>query len=99
MDAGVDAGPPHLPCAVETVLKTRCQGCHGPTPAQGAPFSLLTQEDFLKPYRMGVVAQYAYDAIDSDFMPLNGPPLNAADRATMLNWIDAGVPVVTETCP
>lgn len=95
----VDAGPPHLPCDVEALLRTRCRGCHGDPPAQGVPFPLLTQADFLRPYTGATVGERAIGALDADFMPLNGPPLNPADKAVLIGWLDAGVPLSTATCP
>lgn len=97
-DAGHDAGP-HLPCEVDAVLRARCQGCHSSPVAQGAPFPLLSQADFLAPYLGRPVWEVAIGAIDANFMPLNGPPLNAADRAVLIGWLDAGVPLSTTNCP
>jgi hypothetical protein len=95
---GLDAGP-HLPCDVEAVLAAKCRRCHGSPTMQGAPFSLFTQADFLAPYAGSTVEARAVLALESDFMPLNGPPLSAADKAVMIGWLDAGVPLSTATCP
>lgn len=95
----MDAGPPHLPCDVEAVLKAKCHSCHSSPPTNGAPFPLLTQADFLAPYFASTVRVQAIAAIRDDVMPLNGPPLPANEKELMLNWLDAGVPVVTGTCP
>ena len=66
---------------------------------QGAPFSFFSQADFLAPYGGSTVRERAIAALDSNFMPLNGPALNTADRAVMIGWLDAGVPLSTATCP
>lgn len=97
--SSVDAGPPHLPCDVQAVLSARCWRCHSAPPTQGAPFSLLTQDDFLAPYAGSTVRERAIGALESDFMPLGGPPLSAADKAVMIEWLDAGVPLSTTNCP
>ena len=97
--SGVDAGPPHIPCDVEAILKTRCRGCHGAPPSGGAPFSLLTANDFLAPYAGSTVRERAFGALESDFMPLNGPPLSAPQKTVMYEWLDAGVPVSSTNCP
>lgn len=81
------------------VLQARCRGCHGSPPSQTAPFPLISQADFLAPYRTGTVAEFAAFAIESDFMPLNGPPLDATDKAIMLGWLDAGTPLNEAICP
>lgn len=99
MDAGVDAGPPHVPCDVEAVLKAKCQACHSSPPANGAPFPLLTQADFLAPYFSSTVRETAIVAIRDDIMPLNGPPLPAGEKQLLLGWLDAGVPLSSEQCP
>jgi hypothetical protein len=39
-----------MPCAVETVVKSSCQTCHGATPIGGAPMSLLSLADFTRDY-------------------------------------------------
>jgi hypothetical protein len=39
-----------MPCDVEKVVKSGCQGCHGATPIGGAPMSLLSLADFQKDY-------------------------------------------------
>lgn len=97
--SGVDAGPPHLPCDVQAILQARCWSCHGSPPSQGAPFPLLTQEHFLAPYAGSTVRERAIGALESNFMPLNGPPLGAADKAVMFEWLDAGVPLSSVNCP
>ena len=45
---GVVAGA--MPCDVNTVVKSRCQTCHGATPIGGAPISLVTLQDFQQTY-------------------------------------------------
>ncbi len=94
----MDAGSPHLPCDVQAVLAARCHSCHGSPQAQGAPFPLLTQADFLAPYFSSTVRETAIRAIQTDAMPLNGPPLNSAEKTLLIGWLDAGVPLSTANC-
>ena len=97
--SSVDAGGPHIPCDVEAILSTRCRACHGSQPTNGAPFSLITADDFLAPYAGSTVRERAFGALESDFMPLNGPPLSTAQKTVMYEWLDAGVPLSTAACP
>src|SRR5690242_20569463 len=39
-----------LPCAVDTLVKAKCQTCHGASPIGGAPMSLVTEADFQQNY-------------------------------------------------
>ena len=80
-------------------MSTRCRVCHGSPPTNGAPFSLLTADDFRAPYAGSTVGERAVGALGSDFMPLNGPPLSAAQKTVMYEWLDAGVPLSTAACP
>lgn len=101
MDGGgpaLDAGP-HLPCEVDAVLKARCQGCHGAPPTQGAPFPLVQQADFLAPYFTTTVLAAARQAIETGTMPLGGPPLEAGEKAVLLQWLEAGAPRSAARCP
>ena len=81
------------------MLQARCQGCHSAPPVQGAPFPLLTQADFLAPYFASSVQTAAVGAVQVDFMPLNGPPLDAAQKAILVGWLDAGLPLSSTKCP
>src|SRR5262245_58885708 len=46
---GSAASPAGLPCAVERLLRERCQQCHGGPTAFGAPMSLVTRQDLAGP--------------------------------------------------
>jgi hypothetical protein len=46
-----------MPCAVDTVVKSGCQTCHGATPLAGAPMSLLTEADFTRDYTAKTTTQ------------------------------------------
>ena len=94
----VDAGFPHIPCEVDALLTARCRSCPTDPPTQDAPFSLLTQADFQRPFAGSTVAERAVGAVESDFMPLNRPPLNAEQKTLLFGWLDAGVPLSTANC-
>jgi hypothetical protein len=46
-----------MPCAVDTVVKSSCQTCHGATPVGGAPMSLVTEADFTRDYTVKTTTQ------------------------------------------
>jgi uncharacterized membrane protein len=91
-----------LPCEVERVLRARCQECHTAPPKNGAPFPLLTYANTQADYFGKPIYERMRVAIDTDFMPLAPrEKLSDADRAVMLEWIDAGAPPADEgeVCP
>ncbi|MDP3158312.1 MAG: hypothetical protein Q8N23_36905 [Archangium sp.] len=94
----MDAGVPHIPCEVDALLTARCRVCHSNPPTQYAPFPLVTQADFQRPFGGSTVAERAVGAVESDFMPLNATPLNSAEKTLLIGWLDAGVPLSTANC-
>lgn len=106
-DSGVQTEPDakdteQLPCAVETVLRTRCQECHTSPMKNGAPFPLLNYANTQADYFGKPVYERMRVAIETDFMPLDPrEKLSDADRAAVLDWIDAGAQPapVGEVCP
>jgi cytochrome c551/c552 len=94
----------NLPCDVDTVLKDHCQQCHGATPQFGAPMSLVTYADLVANAPEDP-SQKVYQAVEArthdDAKPMPQPPnprLDAADQATLDNWIAAGAPPSTQAC-
>ncbi len=81
--------------AVQAVLVSDCQGCHGRTPAAGAPMSLVTPGD-LKAHGRDASsmneAQLSVHRIAIGQMP--PPPIhNVSSKASVLQkWIDNGYP-------
>lgn len=72
-----------LPCDVQKVLSDNCWSCHGVTPSQSAPNSLVTYDQ---------VAQFADEAIArmrAGSMPPGGGMADA-DIATIENWVKSG---------
>lgn len=89
--------PGDLPCDVSSALMV-CQACHGPSPAGGAPMSLVARADL-----MAQSAQYAGQtqaercALRMQGNPTQMPPLPQAaspqtDIDALSAWITAGYP-------
>ncbi len=81
---------------VATIVQSKCQNCH--RPGEVAPFALLTYDDVRKHSAM------IREVVDDRRMPpwhadpryghfKNDRSLSAADRATLLAWIDQGAPL------
>jgi hypothetical protein len=91
----VDRG---LPCDVATLLKTRCDSCHGTTPTQGAPMSLVTYDDLVAPSASNPAKTNAQVAVErmanaqSPMPPKKNGPATAAETAILQAWIDAKEP-------
>ena len=94
-----------LPCAIDTLVKARCQTCHGQTPIGGAPMSLVTEADFQQDYTVrtstGLVGQ-TMKLYQLARMRINGTnglqkmpqgnPLSPSDFSTLDAWLASGVP-------
>lgn len=91
-----------LPCDVEQVLRARCQGCHRQPPQFGAPMPLLTYADTQATRPGGTkVSQLMKTLVSMNAMPPSATPtgpLTTAERATLLNWLDAGTPAGAGNC-
>lgn len=76
-------------------LATNCHSCHGPVPANGAPMSLTTWDDFQRPSivrpkpPMHEVARMRIDGSRQPLMPPGGT-ISDADKKTLLDWLTAG---------
>jgi uncharacterized membrane protein len=85
-----------IPAAVSTVLQAKCQACHGLTPMNGAPISLVSYADVH--VNFGPVP--TYQVIDlliqpgaDPHMPFeSAPPLTAAEFMTLESWLDDCAP-------
>jgi hypothetical protein len=94
-----------MPCAVDMVVKSGCQLCHGATPIAGAPMSLLTLSDFTRDYTVKTTKQLlgqtmkmrelARIRINREMgttqMPQSGA-LAADAFATLNGWLQGGAP-------
>jgi len=104
-----------LPCAVEAVLKDKCQRCHQSPTKNGAPFPLLVWNDLLYDYG-GPAYEAMYRAVKLDFMPFcndgsctaevvakleggPGEPLTAEQKKTLLDYLSCPEPRYGQSCP
>jgi uncharacterized membrane protein len=80
-----------IPASVSTVLHDKCQACHGTTPMNGAPISLVTYADVHIDF--GPVPTYQVMDIliqpgSDPHMPFeSAPPLTAAEFTTLESWL------------
>jgi peroxiredoxin len=93
--ARIEVGPVSYAADVAPILQARCQSCH--RPRNVGPFPLLTYDDAR---RWG---QAIHEAVDELRMPPwhadprygrfeNDRSLSARERATILAWVDQGMP-------
>src|SRR6185295_13404811 len=94
-----------LPCAVATVLKTRCQLCHGATPLNGAPMPLVSYADTQAASASDPATpvwkamQTRVHSTGMKVMPPRGQPaLSATELASLEAWFTAGAPAGTAAC-
>jgi hypothetical protein len=92
-----------MPCEVETIVKSNCQGCHGAQLIGGAPMALLSATDFQRDYVLkttaGMIGQtmkvYAISKMrvnrlnGTGAMP-QGRAMLDADITTLNTWLDGG---------
>jgi hypothetical protein len=110
---GTSQGPVAF-CAALTVVRAKCQRCHGSPLQNGAPAPFITYEDTQAPYY--ATTQKWTDvmggAVMRGFMPyvaLNDPPtsltpavqpLTVEEKATLLGWLSEGaLPEGGTNCP
>jgi hypothetical protein len=101
-------------CDALTVVRAKCQRCHGDPLANAAPVPFLTFEDFSAPYGTSTqtYGEVATRVVENDVMPyvalndLPDPimppvePLTAAEKATLLGWLKQGrMPEGGTSCP
>lgn len=98
-----DSGPPpapvetDLPCEVAETLVTQCGSCHGAVPAGGAPISLVTRADLLRPSAVDPALTYAERSVvrmraATSPMPPAGTRVPDPAIAALEAWIAAGSP-------
>jgi hypothetical protein len=91
--------PRALPCDVQKLLSTRCQGCHSSTPSGGASVSLLTYADLTAPSKNEATITVAARSLQrmkdslSPMPPAPASPATTAEIATLWGWLDQGLPV------
>jgi hypothetical protein len=94
-----------MPCAVDSVVKSGCQTCHGATPIGGAPMSLVSVADFQRDYTATTTVQLRgrtmkmYELarirlnreMGTTPMP-QGRALAADQMGTLNSWLTSGAP-------
>jgi hypothetical protein len=87
-----------LPCVVADVLSASCLGCHGVTPANGAPQALNTLASLqaaspgYPSQSNGQRAVVRMASTTAPMPPSPNPAVAAADQAGFASWVDAGMP-------
>jgi len=90
-----------LPCDVQALVQTRCQGCHAATPANGAPMPLVTRANLMAPSFLDPAQSFAQRALARVQQTAGQMPPPPAPRATateiqgLNSWIAAGYPNTT----
>jgi uncharacterized membrane protein len=79
------------PCAVEKILKDNCQRCHTNPLMGGAPFPLVSYEDS-QDATSKVIFAFMYQAVESEYMPLEPPKLTDDEKSAILDWACACAP-------
>jgi mono/diheme cytochrome c family protein len=93
-----------LPCDVDALLAANCRTCHGEKTQYGAPMSLVTHDDLVKPAVSDPkrkVYELLTERIHNDQRPMPPPPnarLSDADMKTVDAWIAAGAPISADKC-
>jgi uncharacterized membrane protein len=88
-----------IPCAVQTVLQTRCQGCHSSPPVNGAPMSLMTLADLRNPARsnpmltVAAMASMRMNNAATPMPPRGAVPATAAEIKIVTDWVAGSAPV------
>jgi hypothetical protein len=90
-------------CGVLEVMAASCQQCHGAKPIGGAPMSLVTFEDFMKPAPSNA-ARKVYELVQErthdQKRPMPPPGILPADKLAALDaWLQAGATQPTAACP
>jgi len=97
--SGDSAAPPatgFFPCDVQAAIKAKCQACHKMPPTGGAPVPIVSYADTQRPSVEEdgkKVWEMMKKYIEEGFMPFEGSPtgpLTAAEKATLLGWLNAG---------
>lgn len=86
-----------MPCDVERVFKANCGTCHGATPANGAPNSLMTRADLMEASAFGgTLGERSVARMRDSANPMPpayfAPRVSAGDMAVVGSWVNAGMP-------
>ena len=91
-------------CGALTVIRAKCQRCHGDPLTTGAPVPFLTYEDTQVPYfdTDKKFSEVMLSVVERDVMPYGsrnegenparspGQPLTVAEKMTLLGWLKQG---------
>jgi hypothetical protein len=103
--AGGPAPGDALPCNVASIVTSRCQTCHGSTPTDGAPMSLMAASDFsanapTQPsMRVAQVAITRINSTSSPMPPVSNPSLVDEEKQTLVSWLSGGALGTQGSCP
>jgi hypothetical protein len=89
-------------CGVLSIMQKDCQVCHGTTLAAGAPMSLVSYEDFMKP-AVSDPKRKVYELVEerthSEKNPMPPAGVLSDEKLAPLNdWLKAGQPQAKSTC-
>lgn len=93
---GAGAAASGLPCDLAMLLQSRCDSCHGSTPSQGAPTSLVTWADLEAPSvsdptkKNAEVALARMQSAKQPMPPKPAAPATPAEIAILQSWIAGG---------
>ncbi len=88
-------GPTGLPCDVDQMLQSRCQGCHSAPPVGGAPMALVSYADLTGPSLSDptrTVAQLSAARIRDTVRPMPPGGGQTQDAVLLETWIAASYP-------
>jgi hypothetical protein len=90
---------------VSKALANACHKCHGPVPANGAPMSLVTLDDFqaltvggrprIPKYQAALMRM---NGTKNPPMPPASTPISDADKKTLIDWLSQDAPAANG-CP
>lgn len=87
-----------LPADITTLLQQRCQSCHGSSPSDSVPMSMVTYDDLMAAAPSDSsqsVAQLSLRRMSSESAPMppgTGVSVPADALAAFQAWVDAGTP-------
>lgn len=88
-------GTSDLPCELAAMLESRCGGCHGATPAGGAPMSLVSHADLTRVSFRDPGSSFAERAVvrmrDTSAPMPPGAPLPESEITILESWIALGM--------
>jgi hypothetical protein len=100
-DGGIAAGCVGgvVPAAIQSLLKVRCQLCHGNPPLAGVPGSLVTPDDFMRVTKADPtktmaelsIARVTTTMVLQRMPPAPATPLSATEVQTLRAWIEGGM--------